>query len=438
MNFFIQVSIKINSFLIQKKITFKYFNFFENIHFFMPYIFYSLTEFGKTSNICWSEREVTFKICCIKGQRDYKEECGIKFLLQPKYRDSDGLKLFFKISENKIVCFSNEKKTEFIGWLNIPFYHQNRNIVFGETYLKEEDSINLKIFTNQYLEYKCEISKNQNLYLIIFKEKKDDEFCHYKLKLTRKENLFIQHKMMGFSHILKSTNKFFYWKKTFIEIKINETTTCLNTLVNFDLIQQGIDFIQEFSFKKMTDSYKISCDFTSRNEQKINYSVTFTDLIKLNKSNASKKIHAAREYNGEEMTLNVSNAELFLPSNCLNSKETISIEKSIQFKKENKSIIIKNLINCKPDGLKFLKPLKLRMISSTNNPRSIKSKDIPLEVDNGLFEQTINRFSENGLESVWDKDHPYKKFSYYFQKGRARGSLKMVFSIFDATPVEVG
>lgn len=114
------------------------------------------------------------------------------------------------------------------------------------------------------------------------------------------------------------------------------------------------------------------------------------DIDFYNKFNPDRTNYSSRIYFGKEISIKFDNAELIFPENALKEETIISIEQNFEIKREAKRFKISNKIKCEPHGIKFLKPVLLRMKAIAG-------------AENKTIEREINKFSEHGINSIWKK-----------------------------------
>lgn len=387
------------------------------------------------SDLIWTNTSIKFLVGCHKTRMVYENSFnGISFLLIVLPEMNENIKILFEINEKGVYAQSNKHIEKPIGWLNIPdFTCKDFQFLWDKNYFKERNSISMKIFTNKYMNFNFENInwRNKVLYLIISVEK--EEILHHvcNLIITRKKKLVDKLKNIIFCKMLNDSKIYFPSKISLLKIKHNMRRLSDFSL-NLNLIHRGIDFTKPISINKTPNPAEIFFHFKSTNQVEYDYKFTIKNFKVAERYIKNHKLFSSGVYCCDELKLEVDNAQLILPSGCLDHEEVISIMKCIRIEWEEESIKIFNLIKCFPHPLNFKKPLRLIMKSPTNNPLPLQSDVKLLMHENGLFEQFVHHFCHLGLFSKWNKNSPYKKFHYYFEK-KDNNILMMSFSIIGSS-----
>lgn len=381
-------------------------------------------------------------VICKKDVKNYKTDCGINFILESKIEKSDNLELVLIIDEEGIFAISKRREEKFIGWLNIPYCQKDTNFLIKKNCFKEKRLISYKIFTNKFQPFYFESNdflKTKFVFLIILVEKEKENYYFCKVIISRKEESLKKYKNIIAIECLENEKNSILHKKLLIKIKINSKKICLNSFMNLNFIYQGIDFKQNIFIDKNFHKIQFSIHLISSNDIKNEIKTFILPSFKISERfHPNKNIFSCGIYSGDEMNLKIDNAILILPENCLKNNYTaISIQKYVEIKVEDRNIKISNLIKCFPDGQIFLKSLKLIMRSPTDEPKIYSYEGKLMKVNDGLWEQKINNFSDHGLVSEWNENQKLKTFFYYFDKMKNRNVLKMTFSYLDVSEKKV-
>lgn len=383
----------------------------------MKFLYFRFIDAKRNLFIFWTKDSI-FLIIILKNKlKEYKNDSGIRFLLNSSFENTRNMKIIFVIKNDHILTYSNKNIKGSVGWLNVPFYNLDEHFVHEANYLKEKKSISFKIFTNQiiHLDYRFNTFKNRFFNLIILVEKEGEEIYTCKIVISRKKELIKHKKNIILSQIFNTQSGFFFKKVSVIKLIINQKHTCVNSPINFNFINKGIDFEQVFFVKKEPIFIQFSCHFFY-DEPKLNeFCVKNEPFIISERYQKKLNLFSTGIYQGKEMRLKVDNAELILPENCLYIEESvISIQKVIKIKQNEMSLEFKNLIKCFPHHLKFKKPLKLYMKSPTKHPTTYDSSKELKQLENGMFEQELENFCHHGLISKWKSDETIN-FYYNFE-----------------------
>lgn len=388
-----------------------------------------ISTFTAKNNLIWYGKHLTLILKLENNRKKYENDSRIKFLLNSEFYENNPI-VVIEIDENGIAVFSTENKTGTIGWLNIPLYDENLHFVCENNYLKEKNSISFDICVNQFISYNFKDVKFQKtlFYLNILFQKEQKYLYNCKLIITRNESMAQQQNNIIFTKILDSQMLFSDEKIRTWKIQLISYEISLDSFINFNFIKWGIDFCESIYIEKNYFETKISIHSLNEKEEIMStYDIPF--LIKLNEI-MQPQFSSNGSYRGSELRLKVDNAELILPEDCLNNKEThISIKRTVSIEKNDKNIQIFNSVECLPHDLTFEKPVKLKMKSPTNNPKILNSKKKPKSKDNNIFEQEIYHFSNHGIISTWDAENPMLKINYSFNTIKKGTVLVMTLSL---------
>lgn len=385
----------------------------------------------------WYENSIVKKITTGCMTSKISDSSGIHFFHNTGKKKDYCLKIRFEISPEMMSINHNRNMyNENLGWIHIPFVSENKDIIFGKQFLKEEKSISFKVKNNQIysIPQDFKIVENENLYLVLNVKQENPASYDLDLFITRTQSFVNSQKNIILIEILK---KQIYFSQIYlpIQIKLENNINSIERKCNLKFIQQGINFYQRFSVDKKSAIVTLelallndSCLFTTVNHKVL-------DINNLFNSSANSVVH--RLYYGKKLQLIIDNAELVFPCKTLNEDTVISIQRLVSIEKEKHNVITNNLIKCLPDELYFLNPVSLKMRSAVENPEPHENENELIKLDNKIFEQKIYHFCKKGIKFIWNSQNKYKQFYYYFEKTSSKNVLSMVITFTTVSIKEV-
>lgn len=152
-------------------------------------------------------------------------------------------------------------------------------------------------------------------------------------------------------------------------------------------------FIDKKTPELVNISLKSSNFFENENEL-IKFQINLKSVLNEN----SILFYSSKIYFGEEFKLDIDNAQLILPRDCIKDKKVISIKQFVKNEKLESGLKIYNLIECELQGQEFDKPLKLKMQSPVTNPKPYKSTEKWKDIKHDIYEQEIKHFCKRGIQ----------------------------------------